>query len=63
MNDNNNLLYQNEILENPESLNQLYTKGNHWVRGSFIVQERNIPFPEWIIKKEQELLVAYRNSL
>lgn len=62
-NQKNYSLYQDEILENPESLDQLFRKGNHWLRGSFVVQQKNIAFPEWIIKKEQELMENYRNSL
>jgi hypothetical protein len=44
-----------EILNGPDSMNQLYNQKNPWVVNSLIVQELNIPRPDWIIHRENEL--------
>ena len=44
------------------SFNYLHEKGHPWLIKSFIFQEKNIPFPKWIIDKEKES-IAYFESI
>lgn len=60
--DNYDFIYQNGILEGPESLNTFILKGNHWACGSLIIQQKNISFPNWIIEKDQELLFQFNEK-
>lgn len=47
------------LLTGPSAMNDLYEQGLAWAVRSFIVQERNIPFPAWIAEREDELWNAW----
>jgi len=44
------------ILHGPESMNELHAKGDLWLQKSILLQEHNIPHPQRIIEREQELM-------
>lgn len=48
-----------ETLTGVQKLNEMLDNGNNWIRGSFLIQEKNIPFPDWIREKENKLLTRY----
>lgn len=47
------------LLYGPDSMNILYEQGNQWVRRTLMFQELQIPFPDWIQSREQELKDKY----
>ena len=49
------------ILDDMDSLNDLYSKGNTWARKSFLMQEANIPHPSWVRERENQLMEEYYN--
>ena len=47
------------LLAGPDSMNDLYAQGLPWAVRSYVIQERNIPFPSWIVEREEELWRAW----
>ena len=49
-------MYEKFIIENPSVLEHLLKNGNVWMKGSVMMQQKQIPLPAWIQNKEKELL-------
>lgn len=47
------------LLAGPDAMNDLYARGLPWAVRSYVIQERNIPFPSWIVEREEELWSAW----
>jgi hypothetical protein len=48
------------FLEGGESMNLFHEAGRPWFAHAIVFQDRGIPFPAWIIEREQELIAAHR---
>lgn len=44
------------ILHGIEAMNQLHEAGLPWLTGSYILQEVDMPHPQWVIERESELI-------
>lgn len=47
------------LLTGPNSMNDLYAQGLPWAVRSYVIQEHNIPFPSWIVERQEELWSAW----
>ena len=51
------------VIENISSMQLLHNKGNPWLNRALIFQQRNIPFPDWIVEREAELIAAHAKGM
>lgn len=49
-----------QILDGPETLQRLLDSGDEWTKGAFAVQQFRVPFPDWIVEREAELMECWR---
>ncbi|SFR37995.1 hypothetical protein SAMN04488073_0110 [Marinobacter gudaonensis] len=47
------------ILHGIDALNKLHESGHPWLRGSYVLQEANIPHPPWVAERERQLMSEY----
>ena len=51
------------ILYGPDSINYFYEIGHPWVTKVLSFQEKNIPYPAWVIQREKELMAQYNERI
>ena len=47
------------ILEGLDSLSYLLSTKDHWAMGAYFADQKQIPFPDWIVNREAELMRNY----
>ena len=57
----NDIKYE-PILHGVQSCNELHASGNQWLVKSYILQESNMPYPEWIQNRHNQLMTEYANK-
>ena len=57
----NDIKYE-PILHGVQSCNDLHASGNQWLVKSYFLQENNIPYPDWIQNRHNQLMTEYENK-
>lgn len=50
------------LLESPSSMNRFHEAGHPWFERAIVFQDQDIPFPAWMLEREQELIIAHREG-
>lgn len=51
-----------QILDGFETLQRLLVSGDEWTKAVFAVQQFRVPFPDWIVGREAELMECWRTK-